>query len=71
MGLLIIAIFFVGFIAWALLSGRFTKGRVTKEPKTLHTEPGNRPDQNGPIRDMAATTETQTSPTDGNVHNMP
>ena len=74
MGLIIIVAFFVGFIAWALLSGRFTKGRkgtVTKGPVTLHTEPGYRPDTDGPIKDTTAATSTQTGPPDSNAHNMP
>lgn len=72
--LIIIAVLLVGFIGWALLSGRFTRGRkddVTKEPVTLHTEPGYRPDQDGPLRDNAAATTTRTGPTDSNANNMP
>ena len=74
--LIIIGAIFLVFVVWALFSKRLTRGRtgsVTKEPVTLRTEPGYRPDQAGPIYDSAATTttQTQTKPTDSNAHNMP
>ncbi|MDJ1500184.1 hypothetical protein [Xanthocytophaga agilis] len=72
--LLIIPAIFVGFILWALLSGRFTKGRkesVTKEPVTLHTEPGYRPDQEGPIGEKPLSNTVHSEPTGSNAQNMP
>jgi|GEM_PF-5653433 len=79
--LIILFVFLGGFIAWALLSGRFTKkgggASVTKEPKTLHTEPGNQPGVDGPRGDSAAITNTTTdtstnvNPPSSNAQNMP